>query len=107
MTEHPPASVTVHKRTHPQNGSVVVSLSGELDHSNADSVRAELRALRRQVHGPIAFDLGELTFLDSAGLAVLLDSASADPGVEVVRTSSIVARVIEATGLSAVLRVRA
>lgn len=52
-------------------GAAVLKLTGELDLSNADSVHASIAAV---VGGrdTLVFDLGELRFMDSSGLAMLV-----------------------------------
>jgi anti-anti-sigma factor len=48
----------------------------------------------------IVFDLGELQFMDSSGLAVLLGVAERVPVVELRRPQPLICRVIELTGLT-------
>jgi len=57
------------------DGCLVIRLIGELDMSTASDVAAELSAILRS-DGPadIIVDLGELTFMDAAGVTALLDA---------------------------------
>jgi anti-sigma B factor antagonist len=50
----------------------VLSLAGELDASSAHSLEKELRALQSEGQGHIRLDLGGLSFVDSAGVSVLV-----------------------------------
>lgn len=57
------------------DGGVVVELVGELDVSGAPQVEATLRQLsHRYDRGQITFDCQRLTFVDSAGLASLVEA---------------------------------
>lgn len=84
--------VTHHERR------TVVELQGEMDLATADEVR---RALAAQ-HGPVLVDLRELSFIDVAGLRVLLEadarSRSDGANLRFVRGAS-VRRVFELAGL--------
>jgi len=82
----------------------VVAVQGDLDVSNADQLAAVLDPLLKQQPTRVVFDLTDLRFMDSSGIAVLLRAAAAVP-VRVTRPSPIVRRVIEATGLTDALHV--
>ena len=60
----------VHER---QRSTVVVKLDGELDHSYADGIRAELDEL---ISDPaikkLVFDLSGLSFMDSSGIGMII-----------------------------------
>lgn len=86
-------------------GAHVVSLAGELDSSNVDTLAAPIAALLAERPERLIFDLGELRFMDSAGIAVLVHAAAEVGPVEVRDPSPIVRRVIEVTGLTNVLRI--
>jgi anti-anti-sigma factor len=83
-------------------GDPLVVLSGEIDMSNASSLRAAVAAITATPPSRLTFDLAGLRFIDSAGLAVLV-SAAGRTTVSVRNPSAIVRCVIEATGLSTVL----
>lgn len=51
---------------------VVFSLAGELDASSAHSLEEELRAAQSEGQGHVRLDLGGLSFVDSAGVSVLV-----------------------------------
>ena len=82
--------------------TLTVAVRGELDLAAADSVRARLQAAVYEGVDRVEIDLGELTFLDSSGLAVFLELA-ASVEVSIVRASSAVRRIVETTGLQDVL----
>jgi anti-anti-sigma factor len=85
------------------NGGPVVSLSGELDSSNAGSLDATLASITAQHPERLTFELSGLRFMDSAGIAVLLRAAANVSVVHLRNPSPIVRRVVEVTGLSDVL----
>jgi anti-sigma B factor antagonist len=83
-------------------GDPTVAVSGEIDMSNAGSLGDAVSAIIATQPGRVTFDLTDLRFMDSAGIAVLV-GAAAKTRVIVRNPSAIVRRVIEATGLSTVL----
>jgi anti-anti-sigma factor len=83
----------------------VVVLGGELDSSNAGILEERIAPLTTPPPACIAFDLADLRFMDSAGIAVLIATAAHVPVVEVRNPSAILRRVLEASGLSSVLRI--
>jgi anti-anti-sigma factor len=85
-------------------GNPVVRLSGEVDLSNADTVRAAVEQIVGRGPVRLVFDLAGLDFLDSSGLAVLLATAERVP-VVLRRPKPIVQRLVETTGLSEILRI--
>jgi anti-anti-sigma factor len=89
--------------------AVVVTLS-EIDAGNANQLRSQLApAVRRYVEAddasaaPLSIDLGAVTFLDSTGLAALLDADRAVRAVggrlDLVNLQHPVRRVLELTGV--------
>jgi anti-sigma B factor antagonist len=75
-----------------RNGSVVVSLAGELDLYNAEEVRAALLDCCAQEPELLVIDLEQVRFVDSTALGVLIEARSrmsdrrafrlASPGLE-------------------------
>jgi anti-sigma B factor antagonist len=63
---------------HP-DGAVVLTLTGEIDMSNAHAFATALAEARQDAAEPLVVDLSAVDYLDSAGLAALL------PHVEHVR----------------------
>jgi anti-sigma B factor antagonist len=77
----------------------VVALRGELDLATVDEVRARLDALRASGR-PVVLDLDELTFMDSTGIRLVLESVRHREregwGFEVTRGSTAVQRIFAA-----------
>lgn len=86
------------------NGDAVVTLRGELDISNAPSFRTTVQGVLDAKPRRIVFDVEALTFLDSSGIAVLVHAANNVDDVDLRHPSEIIRRIVEATGLSEVLR---
>lgn len=63
-----PFSITVR----PDRSRVAVIPRGELDGNGVDALELEVRELRRAGFDHVVLDLRELTFIDSAGLRILL-----------------------------------
>lgn len=90
-------------------GWTVVSVGGEIDMDTAPDVReALLRALRTGTRKIVA-DLGEVTFLDSCGLSVLVATqrrvSALDGQLRLVVTASNVREVLRVTQLDHVLSI--
>lgn len=81
-------------------GVPVVSLSGELDISNAEAVSVAIEAVIDDQAKRVIFELGALTFMDSTGIALLLKICNRVGSIEVRSPTSTVRRVIEVTGLA-------
>jgi len=85
------------------SGALVLRLGGEIDMASVGNLRVTIDAIRqRRAPTTVIFDLEELRFMDSSGLALLLRIASQVP-VEVRNPSAVVRRVIELSGLTATL----
>lgn len=87
------------------DATVTVRLRGEIDLASAPAVESAVRAALPDPPVRVVFDLGELQFMDSSGIAVLLRLACDAAGVSVRNPTPTVAMVIESTGLSEILRV--
>jgi anti-sigma B factor antagonist len=83
-------------------GAPIVILAGELDSSNAASLDAAIAGILAERPERLIFDLGDLRFMDSAGIAVLIGAAQASD-VRLRNPSRIIRRVVEVTGLSNLL----
>lgn len=87
---------------HSRDGAVVVSLAGELDLYNAEEMRSALLEACAGEPEVLVVDLGEVTFIDSTALGVLIEARSrmadrqgfrlAAPGIET-------SRALEVSGL--------
>ena len=92
-------SVAVHSE-----GSVeVVVVRGEIDLATADAVRADLRAASEH-SGTVVLDLREVEFMDTQGLAVVIEAqqAAADDGrrFAITRAPDHVHRLFDMIGLT-------
>ena len=86
-------------------GVPIVTLSGELDSSNAGLLEATVASITAQHPEQLIFDLSGLRFMDSAGIALLIGAARKVDAVHLRNPSPIVRRVVEITGLTDVLRI--
>jgi anti-anti-sigma factor len=77
----------------------VVLLAGELDLAGVDSVRAVILPHLTPPPDRVIVDAERLSFMDSSGIALLVEISNRVGRVEVVNPSPIVRRVLEATGL--------
>jgi anti-sigma B factor antagonist len=102
--EPEPATVQIEMHLDPA-GTQVVILAGELDSSNAASLQERVASIPPQPPRRLIFDLTDLRFMDSAGIAVLLGAAAKASGVSLRNPSPIIRRVVEATGLSGVFSI--
>ena len=62
-----------------RDGAVVLSLAGELDLYNAEQVRSALHDVIDAEPELLVVDLGEVTFIDSTALGVLIEALSKMP----------------------------
>jgi anti-anti-sigma factor len=94
-------SVTVDSR----GDGPVVTVRGEIDLDTSSELHAVLAGL--DATGNVSLDLGDVSYIDSTGLRVLLTArdaaAQAGGNLRVSTMSSIVARLIEITGASDLL----
>jgi anti-anti-sigma factor len=97
----PDPLATVERSVEPE-GTVVLALRGEVDVSNASYVRGEVTSAIAEVPAHLVFDLADLGFMDSSGLAILLAAAKSVP-VRLRNPSESIVRLVELTGLSTVL----
>jgi anti-anti-sigma factor len=79
--------------------SPVLRISGELDLASVESVRAGIDPYLVATPRRVTFDLEELTFMDSSGIALLVQVANRINQVELINLTPIVHRLLEATGL--------
>ena len=97
------APITV--RTRHQDGEPVISVAGELDLTNAKEVRSAIEAVISGHDQRVIFEVSELAFMDSSGIALLASVARQVREVELRDPTPIVRRLIEMTGLDEVLRI--
>ena len=96
------APITV--RSSHQDGMPVISVAGELDLTNAREVRAAIEAAVSGHDQRVVFEVSELTFMDSSGIALFASVTRQVREVELRDPTPIVRRLIEMTGLDRVLR---
>jgi anti-sigma B factor antagonist len=87
------------------DGTIEVSLYGDIDFGNSPGVREAIReAVTRFAPGAIRVDLGGVTFLDSSGIAVLVVAhrmaGAAGAGYTVVNATPGVYEHLRLTGLA-------
>ncbi|MGV1050223.1 MAG: STAS domain-containing protein [Solirubrobacterales bacterium] len=84
--------------------TAMIQLSGELDLANAGAVERELQTALANDSGRVVLDLGDLDFIDSTGIALLVTVAGEDNGDGRVRflrsRAAAVNRVLELTGVA-------
>lgn len=85
------------------DSGALITVSGELDVSNAEQLKSAVQDLKVDDRTRLVFDLSALRYMDSAGIAVLLDAAAKAGSVHLRNPSTAVRRVIELTGLSDML----
>jgi anti-sigma B factor antagonist len=83
-------------------GVATIAITGDLDIATVESVSQRIDQGLDGAPTHVVFDLAQVAFLDSSGLALLLQIAARVGSVEVRHPTPIVRRVIEVTGLGAV-----
>jgi anti-anti-sigma factor len=99
-----PAEVVIETRFDPA-GVPIVTVTGDLDISNAPTLERAVASITAERPQRLIFDLSGLRFMDSAGIAVLLDAAEKVSAVHLRDPSPAVRRIVELTGLTAVLAI--
>ncbi len=90
------------------SGAPIVRLVGEIDISNASTLAGTLdRLVAANADDHVVVDLAELEFMDSSGIAMLLQAAGRVGSLELRSPTPTIRRIIESTGLSDVLRMQA
>jgi anti-anti-sigma factor len=100
-----PASWSVHD----QDDHVVVRPTGEIDLQTAADLREVLQTARRSHNSHVVLDLGEVTFIDSVGLSVIITAhqrLSEERCELVVVVPPILQRLFEISGLGQLLELR-
>ena len=104
LDNDPPATIAIETQLD-ASGSAIVILSGELDASNVASLEAAMTSVTSRAPERVTFDLSALGFMDSSGIAVLINTAAKVSEVHLRQPSPIIRRVLESTGLSSLLTV--
>jgi anti-anti-sigma factor len=87
----------------PEGRGQMVKITGELDISNVETVRLALGPVTADRPDILVFELSELRFIDSSGIALLLAVARDVGAVRMRAPSPAVRRIVEITGLTEVL----
>jgi anti-anti-sigma factor len=90
--------------SHDPDGHAVLAVSGEIDARVADELRDAGIAATGDGETALAIDLSQVTFIDSSGIAALIQIRNALPAqaanLTLVAPSRSVRRVLEVTGLT-------
>ncbi len=106
MAELDPAGLPAARVTVRKEGDVLVlSIAGELDMISAEQVRFVIEDALAGETDRVVVETGELEFMDSSGIALLLSVARKVREVELREPSPIVRRLIQLTGLDQILHV--
>ena len=100
-----PAGLRIETLEDPPGGVPVITLAGDLDMSNAETLKRAVSTLTASRPPSLVFSVGDLRFIDSAGIAVMLAAASEVSDVRLREPTAAVRRVVELTGLSHVLQI--
>ncbi len=87
-------SVTVDDSSAP-----IIHLAGELDLASVEATKAGIAPYLAATPTRVTFDLEKLTFMDSSGIAMLVEISNDVGQVSLVHVTPVVHRVLEATGL--------
>jgi anti-sigma B factor antagonist len=98
------AEVVIDTRSDP-SGVAIVTVSGDLDISNAGTLEQAVASIMAERPERLIFELSGLRFMDSAGIAVLLGAAGKVNAVHLRDPSPAVRRIVELTGLTNVLSI--
>jgi anti-anti-sigma factor len=88
-------------------GHYTAILTGELDIQSVDRLNGSVEKLLTLSVTQLDFDLSDLAFMDSSGLALLLRMTNQFGPAEVRGARPLIRRVIEVSGLTEVLRLEA
>jgi anti-anti-sigma factor len=108
MNQTPPSPGSLSISSTIEDGIVCLALHGELDLASAPALESSLLEVEQQAPGRLVIDLGDLQFIDSTGLRLLLqaNSRAQQRGSALVlrRGNAAVQRVFDVTGALDVLR---
>jgi anti-anti-sigma factor len=97
VADRPGVQVTVKSIGNPS--APVISLSGELDVASVEATKVGIAPYLDAAPEQITFDLEKLTFMDSSGIALLVEISNDIPRTSLIHVTPIVHRVLEITGL--------
>jgi anti-anti-sigma factor len=85
-------------------GGAVVRLTGDLDMSGAPEARAAVEEALRNAPSTLTFDVSELRFMDSSGIAVLVAATQRVEAVVLRNPSPVIERLLTLAGLAEMFR---
>lgn len=86
--------------------TLILSVSGHVDTSNAEAVEAEINALcQNNPHTALMLDAHDLEYISSAGLRVVLRLKKTERDFKVINVSSAVFEIFEMTGFSEMMTI--
>ena len=88
-----------------RSDSTVLALAGVLDIAGVHSVRPDVAAALDRDSGRLTLDLAEVSFMDSSGLALLIEIANRAEDLRLTGLPDNLRRVLEITGLLGHFRV--
>ncbi len=90
--------------------AATLQLRGEIDLASADEFRTAIGTALRCRPTRLEIDFGQITFMDSTGLAVLIDAhrqlGQAHEAIVVLDPSAFVRRLLDLSGISALVDIR-
>jgi anti-sigma B factor antagonist len=86
-----------------EGDELIFEVGGELDLSSVGPLEAALSDALSRAPARVVFQVRELTFMDSSGIALLVATAQRVDHVELRYASPMIRRVIELAGLSSTL----
>ncbi len=89
-----------------EDGATVIFLSGDLDMACVGQARTAIDAALGASPGRVVLDASGLEYMDSSGIALLVQVAQKARQVQVRNPTPIVRRLLELTGLGEILQVR-
>jgi anti-anti-sigma factor len=102
LSDHPDPAITVTIQA--DGATTVVRVTGDIDADTSPALREVVTPLLQQgLPHTVIFDLSDVSFMDSAGLTVLISVTRGGRTVLLRHPSDILTRLIAATGLSDLL----
>ncbi len=84
-----------------ENEILTLFLSGRVDSSNSDAVCADAeKIIAENAHTALVIDAGELEYISSAGLRVILRIRKSEPTLRIINVTSDIYEIFEMTGFS-------
>lgn len=87
------------------DGTVTVTLSGELDMTNVDALAAAVEPALDQEPERLIVEVQDLSFADSSAIALWVQWATKVPAIEMRDVPPLLRRVVESMGLTETLNV--